>query len=383
MLVARKYKMYSAKQKHLHRLCNINGWVYNHAVALCRRYYRIYGKSLNNAHLQRHMLKLRKRNEAWQKINSQTIQETCQRIAKSYTAFFKWCKTRTGRRKSPPKFKKSKKYKSFTFKKAGFKLSGNQLTINSIGKTFKFFKSRDYGQPKTVTLKRDFLGDFYIIITCEISTDNTINFKTGKTAGFDFSMPKFLISSGKDNIDAPRFFYQSEKQVAKANRKLSKKIKGSNNRKKAKLELARLHKKINNRREDYQWKLANDLVKKYDVLTFENLNIEAFKKLWGKKVSDWALYSFLLKIEYLSKKYDKEYFQADRFFASSKTCSCCGHKKEKLELSQRTFVCESCGSIKDRDENASDNLNQLGRKLSTRIVEVSLPIGSVQRTLRA
>ena len=89
----------------------------------------MYGKSLNSNKLQKHIAKLRKRNLAWKRLDAQTVQDICQRLDKSYKAFFKWCKKRTANRKSPPKFKKSKKYKSITFKQNGFKLKGNQRPL--------------------------------------------------------------------------------------------------------------------------------------------------------------------------------------------------------------------------------------------------------------
>lgn len=371
MVIAKKYKMYSGKKKDLNRLCDTAGWVWNHALALSKRYYRMYGKSLSNYRLQSHILKLRKKNGAWMLLNSQTVQDICQRIQKSYSAFFKWARTRSGRRKSPPKFKKSRVYKSITFKQAGFKLNGNKLTINSLGKTFGFHLSRQYSKPKQVTIKRDNCGDFWIIIFCEEQFEKADKFRTGKTAGFDFSLPKFLVSSNGTSIPDSQFFREFEKQVAKANRSLAKKEKGSNNRNKSKLGLAKLHRRIANKRDAYQWELARTLVLSYDVLCFENLNLDAMKRLWGKKVSDRAFYSFLLKVEYLAHKFQKHYHQANQWFPSSKMCSCCGHKKEKLELSQRAFVCENCGSVKDRDDNSSDNLDQLGRALSYGIEVVS------------
>lgn len=354
MLKAHKYKVYrSKKNRKLHRLCNTAGWIYNHCIALSKRYYRLYGKSLSIGKLKSHIAKLRKRNPLWKELGAQTVQDISERIEKGYKAFFK------KDAKRPPSFKKSKRYKSFTFKQDGFKMEGNKIHINSLKTSFGFHCSRPYGRPKTVTIGRDKCGDFWItIVFDETSQENKV--KTGKTAGFDFGLKTFLTSSNGTEINAPLFFKQSQQETAKANRNLSRKKKGSNNRKKAKLELVKAHQKVANRRNDYQWKLAHKLVSQYDILCFEDLNIEGMKRLWGKKVSDLAFSDFIHKVKWLCQKYGKDTSFIDRFFPSSKMCSCCGHVIKELPLNVREWTCPECGVVHQRDENAATNIHREG-----------------------
>ncbi|MGL4373841.1 MAG: transposase [Turicibacter sp.] len=125
-------------------------------------------------------------------------------------------------------------------------------------------------------------------------------------------MKPFLTVSDETRIESPLYlFYTLDKLKS-----LSKKQKGSNGRKKARKNLSRLHRKIANQREDFQWKIANELVGKYDTLCFEDLNIKAMQMLWGCKISDLSFSSFLLKVEYLAAKNDKKVVKIDRFFAS-------------------------------------------------------------------
>ena len=351
MLKAYKYKVYSGKkQRKLHRLANTAGRVYNHCIALHKRYYRMYGKSLNHNRLKRHIARIRKTKPDWQRLNSQTVQDIVLRIKKGYAAY--------KHTKRFPSFKKSRKYKSFTFAQSGYKIKGNAITINSIGTTFKFHYSRPYGKIKTITFKRDSLGDFYVILVCEIERPKQFA-RTGKTAGFDFGLKTFLTSSDGEEIESPQFYKQYSKAIAKANKKLSKKVKGSNNWYKAKDELNRVYRKMTNKRDNHQWEIALHLVRKYDVLCFEDLNLEGMKRLWGRKVSDLSLYSLLQKVEYLASVHGRHVQKVDRFFPSSKLHWDCGHTN-KITLRDRTFACQGCGEILHRDKNAAKNIHRQG-----------------------
>jgi putative transposase len=172
-------------------------------------------------------------------VGSQSIQDITQRIDRAYKLFFRNRKQNI--RSAPPSFKKVRKYKSFTLKQAGYKLlADNRIII--LGQEYKFHKSRDIeGTVKTLTVKRDPLGDIYIYLVCKQESNQVIA-RTGKSVGFDFGLKKFLVSSDGSDIEAPMFFKQNADVIKTANRRLSRKKKGSNNRERARLELTRLHK---------------------------------------------------------------------------------------------------------------------------------------------
>ena len=134
----------------------------------------------------------------------------------------------------------------------------------------------------------------------------------------------------------------------------------SNNQRKALLNLARVHRKIANQRNDYHWKLANQITDKYDVICFETLNMDGMKRLWGKKISDLGFYSFLQKVKYLAKKKGKMVRFIDKWFPSSKMCHKCGCINESLELRDREWACDSCDTYHDRDLNAAINIHAVG-----------------------
>jgi len=351
-----KYKIYENKKNQ--RLMSLNKTaciIWNHITALQKRYYGLYEKYISTGRMQKHIAKLRKKNYYWSKLNSQSVQEICQRHDQAYQRFFKKLAKR------PPTFKKVKNFKSFVFKQSGWKIKDNKLTINKIG-NFKFSKSRDYENIKRITVKKDALGDFYLILTCNIKPEKYK--RAGDSAiGIDFGLKTFLTCSDGTEIKSPQFTLKGLNKLRSKSKQLSKKQKGSNNRRKAKVNLAREYKKISNKRNDFEWKLAHKLCKKNNFIAIEDLNIEAMKKLWGRKVSDLGFSSFVQKLEHVAKKYDTVIQKVDRFYPSSKLCSSCGNKKEKLKLSDREYICKNCGVVLDRDINASKNILTEGIRL--------------------
>ena len=352
-----KFKLYTHKRnRFLKRSINAAGAIYNHCIALHKRYYRMWGKHLNCAKLQAHIAKLRKRKEFWQLVGSQEVQDICQRIEKAYQLFFKHNKKGV----RPPGFKKVKKYKSFTLKQAGYKfLGGNRIKIGS--KVYQYWNSRVIeGTVKTLTIKRTALGEVFMVVVVDSKNEPEIKFETSRIAGFDFGLKTFLTCSDGSTIESPQFFKQSLSDVKIASRRHSKKLKGSNNRERARKHLVGKYEKVSNRRSDWFWKLADDLTDKFDVLCFETLNLKGMQRLWGRKISDLAFGEFLKILDWVAKKKGKLIVYIDRWYPSSKTCSPCGHVLEELDLSVRVWRCPSCGCINGRDENAAKNIQAVG-----------------------
>ncbi|WP_353929445.1 transposase [Okeanomitos corallinicola TIOX110] len=351
-----KFKLYEHKRsKHLKRMINAAGVIYNHCIALHKRYYRIWGKHLNCAKLQSHIAKLRKRNSFWQLVGSQAVQDICQRIDKAYQLFFKHNKKGV----RPPEFKKVKKYKSLTLKQAGYKFLGrNRVKIGK--RVYQFWKSREIeGKIKTITIKRTALGEMFMVIVVDNELEPEIKSTTGKIAGFDFGLKVFLTCSDGTKIDSPEFLKQSLNAIKKASRYHSKKLKGSHNRERARKNLVRKHEDVCNKRRDWFWKLAHTLTDKFDVLCFETLNLKGMQRLWGRKISDLAFGEFLQILEWVAQKKNKQVVYINQWYPSSKTCSVCGHILESLDLAIRQWRCPSCNSFHGRDENAAKNIQMV------------------------
>jgi putative transposase len=362
-----KFKLYSNKRnRYLKRSINAAGVIYNYAIALHKRYYRLWKKHLNCSKLQTHIAKLRKRNPFWQLVGSQAVQDICQRIEKAYQLFFKHHKKGV----RPPGFKKVKKYKSFTLKQAGYKfLGGNRVKIGS--RVYQYWNSREIeGTVKTLTIKRTSLGELFMVVVVDSASELEIKSMSRKIAGFDFGLRVFLTCSDSEAvatrgasgflIESPLFLKQSLNAIKKASRQHSRKQKGSKQRERARKNLVRKHEDVANRRRDWFWKLAHHLTNKFDVLCFETLNLKGMQRLWGRKIGDLAFREFLEILEWVALKKGKQVVYIDPWYPSSKTCSCCGHILESLDLSVRRWRCPSCQSENDRDENASANIKRVG-----------------------
>ncbi len=352
-----KFKLYKHKRnRYLKRTINAAGVIYNHCIALHRRYYRMWGKHLNCAKLQAHIAKLRKRNLFWQMVGSQAVQDICQRIEKAYQLFFKHHKQGV----KPPGFKKVKKYKSFTLKQAGYKfLGGNRVKVGN--RVYQYWNSREIeGTVKTLTIKRTALGELLMIVVVDDGTEPEIRSETGNIAGFDFGLKTFLTCSDGTQIESPQFFKQGLSAIQKACKLLSRKQKGSKRREQARKHLCRQYEKIANQRRDWFWKLAHELTDRFDVLCFETLNLKGMQRLWGRKISDLAFGEFIQILEWVARKKHKQVVFIDRWYPSSKTCSHCGHVLESLDLLVREWRCPSCQSVNGRDENAARNIQIVG-----------------------
>src|SRR5262249_2662174 len=245
------YKLYRSKRTwKLHRQINVGGAIHNHLIALHRRYYRLYKRYPSIYQIRAHLAKLKRLSKYawWKQLGSQAVQQIANRIDAAYQRFFQNLKDRqagkTTRKVGPPTFRKIAKAKSFTLTQSGWKLvGGHRLRIGPT--TYKFAKSREIeGTIKTVTIKRDPLGDLYVYFSCVVDPEPISRVMTGKSAGFDFGLTTYLTGSDGTEKQAPQPFKRALLEIAQAHRKLSHKRHGSQNRHKARRHLARVHRRV-------------------------------------------------------------------------------------------------------------------------------------------
>ncbi|MBZ0308475.1 MAG: transposase [Anaerolineae bacterium] len=349
-----KYRLYRCdkRDKHLHQQINIAGTVWNHALALQKRYYRLTGKSIPLGRLKAHIANLRmhtKRYAFWKALGSQAVQDVLERLDMGYQRFFKGLATR------PPKYKTVRQRKSFTLKQAGYKLlGGNKIQIS--GHTYKFVKHRPLpGKVKTLTVKRDAAGRLWLIFSVVEQVPEPKEVTTSHVAGFDFGLKTFLTDhTGKAYVSGLYHRHALHRLRVLQSRK-DKKPHGTNNRKKAAQLISRIHIRVADKRRDAHYKLAHELCDQYDMLCFENLNLTGMKALWGRKVSDLAFGQFLNILKHIAAKRGKTVVQIGRWERTTGKCSACGHT-QTLALRDRTFHCERCGFTLDRDHNAAINI---------------------------
>lgn len=295
-MIAYKYKLYQTKRtKHLDAMLREASFVWNHALALQKRYYSLYGKYVTNNAMKKYYAKRIKRTL----LHSQTMQEILERLDAAYQRFFKKLAKR------PPKFKKARDLASFVFKSnGGFTLNGNVVTINRIKKRFKFSYSRPYeGKVKRVAFKRSPLGEYFLIITTDAEPKSYGKSHNGASVGIDFGLKTYMVMSDGTTVKNPQYLKADLDNVRHKSRLLSRCKKGSNNRDRRRKFLCREFENITNKRNDFQWKLAHELCRKYDYIFIEDLSLLGMTKLWGRKMSDLAHAGFVSKLEYVARKY--------------------------------------------------------------------------------
>ena len=356
------FKLYHSEHNNaLMRQINIAGLLFNHCIALHKRYYRLFGQSLNANKLKIHLTKLKrtKRFAYMRKLGSQAVQDIAERIDRAYSLFFANLKRKV--RTSPPKFKAVHRYKSFTLKQAGWKLDETHGKIRIGTRWYRYFQSRKIeGKVKTITVKRDAVGDIYVYLVCDSQLEQ-VRLRTGKSVGFDFGLKKFLTASDGHDIVSPYFFMQNIKSIRTKCRKLSRRQKGSHNRERYRKEMARAYRKMDNQRRDFHFKTARKLCEEYACICLEMLNIKGMARRWGRKVHSLGFSEFLKILEYEAMKFGTQIVFIDKWYPSSQLCHVCGYKNPEVkDLKLREWDCPSCEAHHDRDRNAAINIHRAG-----------------------
>jgi putative transposase len=358
-----QYRLYRCdkRDQFLHEQINIAGTIWNHALALQKRYYRLTGKYIDLGVMQNHIAFLRMhtaRFAFWKKVGSQTAQDMLQRLDDAYLRFFnKLSKGALGH-------KKVRQRKSFTLKQAGWKLlDGNRVEI--AGRVYKYVQHRPLpGVVKTLTVKRDAAGRlwlFFSVIEQVVIPEIAL---PCHTAGFDFGLKTFLTDHNGTAYPSGQFHMQAARKLKGVQRRKDKKPQGTNNRRKAARHLARTHMRVADKRSDAHYKLAHELCNTFDTLIFEDLNIAGMKKLWGRKVSDLAFGKFMRIVKHVAAKRGKRIIQIGRFERTTGKCSGCGYEQD-MELRERTFICQNCSLTIGRDHNAAINIQLAGASATT------------------
>jgi putative transposase len=268
-----------------------------------------------------------------------------------------------------PKFKSKKNnHQSYTtnYLNGNIKLQDGYLVLPKL-KAVKIKQHREIPQSyklKSVTVSKTPTGKYFASILFEyeqeIQTIEPKNF-----VGLDFSMKELYVASDGSSACYPRYYRQALEQLAREQRKLSKCQKGSNNRNKQRIKVAKLHERVTNQRKDFLHKLSRQITNAYDCVCIEDLNMKGMSQALnlGKSVADNSFGAFVSMLDYKLKEQGKQLVKVDKWYPSSKTCSHCGTVKETLSLSDRTYHCEVCGAVLDRDYNASINIKNEGMRL--------------------
>ena len=295
------------------------------------------------------------------KVTKCSPQEAVIQLGKAFDNFFK------GRAKYP-QFRKKGINDKFSLTNDQFKLIGKKINIPNLGWVKLKENLRFNGKILNATVFKKG-GKWFVSVGVEIDNLPKLNAKTHKNVGIDLGITDLATLSDGTKIGAPKPLKTNLKKLQRLSKSLSRKQKGSNNREKAKTKLSRLHYKISNIRKDFLHKLTTNLVKQFDVICIENLNVKGMVKncKLSCAISDLGFYEFKRQLIYKANMQGKTVKEVDRFYPSSKTCSSCGFvmAKENLTLATRLWTCPNCKASHDRDVNASLNILNKADKVLT------------------
>ncbi|MEG3905293.1 RNA-guided endonuclease TnpB family protein [Microcoleus sp. B4-C5] len=352
MYQAYKYRIYPTSEQEtlLAKSFGCARWFWNYALNLCQETYKNTGKGLSRAYIQGLLPPLKKEYEWLKEPYSQCLQVVALNLSTAYKNFF-------DKRAMLPKFKSKHGRQSIGYPQ-NVKFDGDYINLPKIGLVF-CRRHRDFeGDIKTVTVSRNPDGKHFISVLIDDGKEKPESVPADKAIGIDVGLTHFAITSDGSKFGNPKHFVKRQRNLKRKQQKLYRKKKGSQNRKKARLVVAKVHSKIARCREDFLHKLSRKIVDENQVIAVENLNIKGMVKNYNlaKAISDvgWGMFCTMLK--YKSESEGKQYVEIDRWFPSSKTCHVCLNRVDNLTLDVRAWSCQRCGTHHDRDVNAAINI---------------------------
>jgi putative transposase len=360
MLKAYKFRLYPTKTQisKMERTLDLCRWVYNQTLAYRKDAWEKEGRSPSKYETNNLLPNWKVEKPDLNEVFSQVLQNTQERVGLALQAFLG--RGKAGEKPGYPRFRGNGWYDSFTYPQFGFKLLSGKLRLSKIGDINIKLHRPIEGKIKRLTVRRSSTGKWLSCFSVEIDDPLKPPWKDGLSVGIDLGLESFATMSNGEKIDNPRFFRSEKKALAKAQRRLSKCEKRTPERSKALKVVQRIHERIANRRYDFAHQISNQLVSKYGLIAFEDLNITKMLKNHNlaKSISDVAWRMLVTTTSYKAESAGSKVVLVDPR-NTSQLCSRCGVKVPK-SLSDRVHECPQCGLVMDRDENAAINILRLG-----------------------
>ncbi len=376
MLRAIKVRLYPNKtqEQTLNKVLGCYRFVYNQMLALKQQKYNENKTSLGLTELSKYFYGTLRKDEqyVWLKEqNTKVMQQALRQMLTAYDRFFK-------QHNGFPKFKTKKDKQSALFpleaisKRNGF--NERKITLTKPLKSIKFRCSDLYhkrlqrykDEIRSATLSKTKSGNYFLSILIDLPQDEVVKFgKTNKHVGIDLGIKDFAVTSDGEVFENKHFFKKQEKKIKRLQRQLSKKQKGSNNRNKQRIKIAKAFERLTNQKVAYIHSVVNELLTFYDTVFMEDLNVKGILKNHhlAKVVQEVGFYQFKEILCNKATVNNKQVVLIDRFYPSSKICSVCGYKKTDLALKDRYWICHNCGTYLDRDINAAINILHEGERI--------------------
>jgi putative transposase len=384
MLKAIKIRIYPTDNQeiYINKLLGTCRYIYNNLLAFKKQEYEEKQNNISFAQLGKKLTELKSQNEWIKDSHSKVLQQSMVDLDKAYKKFFK-------EKKGYPKFKSKKDAKqSCRFPIDAISgINGNRINLITQLKNIHYkcsirdekYLNKYKNNIKSATLTKTKSGKFFLSILIDGSLTKELSQPTNQVIGIDLGIKDFVITSDGERYDNIKIKRNNEKKLIKLHKELSRKQKGSNNKNKIRIKLAKQYEKLNNIKENYLHLITNQLLNENQVIIMEDLNVKGMMKnhKLAKSIQELSLYRFKEILKYKAKWFDRTIIEIDRYFPSSRLCSKCGYKNDKLTLKNRTWVCPQCGITHDRDINASINILNEG----IRIYKETIGLSSSELTL--
>ena len=377
MLRSIKIRLYPNKtqEQELNKVLGVYRFVYNQMLARKQEAYKSDKTNLGLAKLSKWFHHELLKDDQYPWLNEQNTKVMNQAIRQMLTAYDRFFKLRNGF----PKFKSKKDNQSALFPLKAISrrntFETRHITLTTPLRNIKFRCSdlnfrrlkryKDY--MRSATLLKTKSGNFFLSILMELPECEFVKFnKTGKQVGIDLGVKDFVITSDGEVFENKHFFKKEEAKINRLHRQLSRKVNGSKNRNKQRVRIAKAFERMTNKKGDYIHIVVNSLLSKYDTIFIEDLNTSGMLKNHhlAKSIQELGFYMFKTILQTKALQNDKKVVLIDRFYPSSKTCSCCGYKNRNLKLKDREWTCLECGTKHDRDINAARNILHEGLRMS-------------------
>lgn len=369
ILKAVKVRLYlnDEQANYVNNLLGTCRFIYNNLLAFKVKEYNENKHTVTFGELGKELIKLKSEHEWIKNSHSKVLQQSIINLEAAYKSFFK-------NGAGFPKFKSKKDNKqSCRFPSDAISsIKGNRINIIKQLKDIHFkcsvndekYLNKNQKNIRSATLTKNKTGKYYLSILID-KPNKTIEKPNNEIIGIDLGIKDFIVTSENTKFGNLKIKRNNQDKLNKLHKELSRKQNGSSNKEKSRIKLAKYYEKLNNQKENYLHHVVNQLLNENQVIVIENLNVKGMVKNHhlARSIQELSIFRFKQLLKYKAEWYGRDIIEIDRFFPSSKLCSCCGYKNSDLKLNERSWTCPACNSVHDRDLNAAINIKREGERI--------------------